>query len=77
MRGSYPWQHIQAGNGIANGGKQKYAQAVQLHPFVRRRSATTRADRSLWQDLQSAMLAVHGHLASFPEDSTAKRTKPI
>src|SRR5271167_2229860 len=70
-------QQKKACNGIANRCQEQDGQTEQLNPLVQRGPAAASADGALWKDLQSAMLAVHGDLTSFPNDGASKRTKPI
>jgi|ERR1700675_62778 hypothetical protein len=66
VRRHYFGQQKPPGNAIPDHRQKDHHQARQLNPFIRRRLPTARAHRMLWKYPQSAMLAIHGDLASLP-----------
>jgi hypothetical protein len=77
MRCRHPGQQQPPGDLVPDHRQKNHQKARQLNPFIRRRLPAPRAYRTLWKYSQTAMLAIHGDLASLPNGDTAPAAKIV
>lgn len=76
MRGNQPREDKPSGQGVGDDGEEQDEESEELHPLLRGSFAATRADGALRQNLQAAILAIHGRTSLLPRADT-QQTRPL